>query len=69
MAACVLFPQQPALHAWPQHEDAVLSLPQSLQQDAAVLSPFMQDLLSLPQQAVVPVPSQQPSFPALAFLP
>lgn len=59
MAASVFFEQQPSLQSFPQQLDAVLSLPQSLQHDAAALSSFMQDLPSLPQQDAASLRAQQ----------
>jgi hypothetical protein len=68
-------PLPQALPEVPQQAVAVLSLPQpSLQHEAVALSPFMQDLLSLPpQQDIISLslPAQQDamSFPSADFMP
>ena len=68
MAASTFFEQQPSLQSLPQHDEAVLSLPQFLQQDAAPLSFFMYDLPSLLQQDMASWPEQQESLAPFACL-
>jgi len=53
MLAFSIFSQQPFSHFPPQQDEAVLSFPQSLQQDAP-LSAFMQAFASLPPQQDLP---------------
>jgi hypothetical protein len=63
------FEQQPPAQFLPQHDEAVLSLPQSLQQAAAVFSSFMHDLPSLLQRDMAFSPAQQEPLPPFACLP
>jgi hypothetical protein len=63
--------QQPFSHFLPQHEAAVLSFPHpSLQQPAALLSSFMQDLASLPpQQDFISLLPQHEAMSFVSFFP
>jgi len=70
----LLAPQHPLPHrfaALRSQHDAILQLPHpSLQQDAAVLSPFMQDFASFPPQQEVPsLPAQQEAMAFPSSLP